>query len=418
MNFDPQKYFIGLIDLFSIWLPGAILTLIVAQETGIPGNWPPSGTSQWIGILLLSYIVGHFAFAVGSLLDYWIYDRLRCGTRDRQIEVLAAGGRASSPLVRSLARRFFSKHDEPLRHALRLRDEHLDPVDGRRAINAYQWCKARLALKHSGALSEVDRWEADSKFFRSLCAVILLLGLWRLIWLACVAAVDLLDVEEVLGVTSPVIDPWNTLFVVLAGAATLLFALWRYVERRTKAVTQAYWLVLAASERGEPARASQSPAHAATHAGGVVLRNMRGSIEHLQVRTSENWRETVEAWRRGEALPEEKWVLPKGHIEPGETPERAATREVLEEAVVWARIRDELGLFRFVREGQQHRVLYYVMEFQGSAYTPRPDYHRWLGPRRLGKDPEKARWCPLADVEALPPESQDAVRAADAYLPV
>ena len=32
MSFDPQKFFIGLMDFFSILLPGALLTLLLIGE--------------------------------------------------------------------------------------------------------------------------------------------------------------------------------------------------------------------------------------------------------------------------------------------------------------------------------------------------------------------------------------------------
>ena len=34
MNFDPQKFFIGLMDFFSILLPGALLTWLLMDEVG------------------------------------------------------------------------------------------------------------------------------------------------------------------------------------------------------------------------------------------------------------------------------------------------------------------------------------------------------------------------------------------------
>src|SRR4030095_12993940 len=37
MNFDPQKFFIGLLDFFSILLPGALLTYLLRDELG-PGR--------------------------------------------------------------------------------------------------------------------------------------------------------------------------------------------------------------------------------------------------------------------------------------------------------------------------------------------------------------------------------------------
>jgi hypothetical protein len=34
MNFEPQKFFIGLMDFFSILLPGALLTYLLRGEAG------------------------------------------------------------------------------------------------------------------------------------------------------------------------------------------------------------------------------------------------------------------------------------------------------------------------------------------------------------------------------------------------
>lgn len=34
MNFDPQKFLIGLMDFFSILLPGALLTYLLMDEVG------------------------------------------------------------------------------------------------------------------------------------------------------------------------------------------------------------------------------------------------------------------------------------------------------------------------------------------------------------------------------------------------
>jgi len=48
------------------------------------------------------------------------------------------------------------------------------------------------------------------------------------------------------------------------------------------------------------------------------------------------------------------WILPKGHIEPGETPEETATREVREEAGVEARPIRYLGSLEFDSPRGEH----------------------------------------------------------------
>ena len=59
-----------------------------------------------------------------------------------------------------------------------------------------------------------------------------------------------------------------------------------------------------------------------SHAGGIVFRVIGDVPEFLIVTSRSN---------------PEHWVLPKGHIEPGESPRSAAVREVLEETGVEAR---------------------------------------------------------------------------------
>ena len=56
-----------------------------------------------------------------------------------------------------------------------------------------------------------------------------------------------------------------------------------------------------------------------THAGGIVYRRRGTIMEMLVVRAR---------------LEPHHWVLPKGHIEPGETPDACARREIREEAGV------------------------------------------------------------------------------------
>ena len=80
------------------------------------------------------------------------------------------------------------------------------------------------------------------------------------------------------------------------------------------------------------------------------------------------------------------WVLPKGHIEKGETPEEAAQREVREESGVTADVVRLVGDSTFDVRGEPVRVRYFLMQFreQGAA-----EEHR------------ETRWCSLEDAERL-----------------
>lgn len=92
--------------------------------------------------------------------------------------------------------------------------------------------------------------------------------------------------------------------------------------------------------------------HSYSHAGGVVARIVNGEPEYLLVEASKV---------RG------LWVLPKGHIEPGETPEVAAVREVEEEAGVRATIVARAGDSEYVASARPVRTIFYLMRYEGEV---------------------------------------------------
>jgi 8-oxo-dGTP pyrophosphatase MutT (NUDIX family) len=93
-----------------------------------------------------------------------------------------------------------------------------------------------------------------------------------------------------------------------------------------------------------------------------VARTVDGQSEYL----------LVEARRsRGE------WVLPKGHIEPGETPEEAAVREVHEEAGVRAAVVARAGESEYALDGRTVRVIFFLMRYQGEAGSHEDRAHAW-----------------------------------------
>ena len=62
------------------------------------------------------------------------------------------------------------------------------------------------------------------------------------------------------------------------------------------------------------------------------------------------------------------WVFPKGHIDPGETPEEAEVREVLEEAGVRARVLAPLTTTRYRNDrGEEREIRWYLMRGDGEV---------------------------------------------------
>jgi len=60
------------------------------------------------------------------------------------------------------------------------------------------------------------------------------------------------------------------------------------------------------------------------------------------------------------------WVFPKGHVEPGESPEETARREVAEETGVEARVIAKIGETGYVNDrGETRRISWYLMKGDG-----------------------------------------------------
>lgn len=128
----------------------------------------------------------------------------------------------------------------------------------------------------------------------------------------------------------------------------------------------------------------------ATHGGGIVYR--RSQADGVQVLLV-----------RARRAPHE-WVLPKGHIERGETAAEAARREVREETGVDALAGLELGRTAFEAKGEHVRVVFFLMRFaaQGAASEER-----------------ETRWCSIDEAVGLTPfdDLQALLRVAKQAIP-
>jgi 8-oxo-dGTP pyrophosphatase MutT (NUDIX family) len=361
MNLEPQKFFVGLMEFFSILLPGALLTYLLMDEVGpvVLGNGKyvqltgdKAGAESAGVFFVASYLLGHVVFLLGA---WWLdefYDWVRRYTLNSQVRRLARRGRLLPWIARAPIWLVFKREGNlAVRSVEELKIKSLDGLGAKDTVNAFQWSKIWLSKEHPESLATVQRFEADSKFFRSFVVVLLFLA-----------------------VTWPLHQYWPA-----KGLAVLFFlfllALWRYMEQRHKATNQAYWAVLSlTAKNGRASDATASPAQAAdktqsgarspTHAGGVVVRKRWWQVRYLLVEAKDH---------------PGQWVLPKGHVEAGEQHCDTAVREVHEETGVWARIVRDLRDVTWSAEGKVITTRFFLMQALGCGLRKEKDRrHDWL----------------------------------------
>jgi 8-oxo-dGTP pyrophosphatase MutT (NUDIX family) len=101
---------------------------------------------------------------------------------------------------------------------------------------------------------------------------------------------------------------------------------------------------------------------------------------------------------RPRGKPEGVWALPKGNIDPGESPAETAVREVHEETGVEGRLVEKLGDVRYVYTRRGGERIFKVVSF----------FLLRAGRGRIGEIDEsmrievaEARWLPLEDAPRL-----------------
>jgi hypothetical protein len=151
--------YLGVVDLFAVILPGGLFSAVVWKivSTGYKDFLEklagPQVIPNWLLFLVVSYIVGHFLFALGSWLIDPLYDRYYKHKFEFEIK-------KELPSIRRRADRLF---DELLSAKLYREDD-----------NRLTWSESFLRVGSGAAKGELDRLEADSKFFRSLAVVAIL----------------------------------------------------------------------------------------------------------------------------------------------------------------------------------------------------------------------------------------------------
>jgi hypothetical protein len=211
MDLKPRDLAVGVIDLFAVLLPGAVLVFLALDEARarLFGTVLPaiSGEVQgWAVFLFASYLLGHFIFLLGSFLDP-VYDRVRRRAKPAESDWLYRAAKEEKRKV--------------------LGD------DNQEIVNTFKWAKAMVQLRYPAAATEIARLEADSKFFRSFVVVLLLILL---------RFVGKLFTNEV---------SIQTALELVICAALLVLSFWRYFDQRWKSTQLAYTYLMALGKMPE-----------------------------------------------------------------------------------------------------------------------------------------------------------------------
>lgn len=93
-------------------------------------------------------------------------------------------------------------------------------------------------------------------------------------------------------------------------------------------------------------------------AGGIVFLIENDKVEFLLVTSNSN---------------RDRWIIPAGHVEAGETPAETALREVVEEAGVEADILSDLGVLEYIWYRSNQKILIethlYLMKYIKTVAT-------------------------------------------------
>ncbi len=151
MNFKPSDFYLGVVELFGVLLPGVLLTALLHQPLSddvFKALPPPKGAAATLATYLIAgYVLGNALRAAGQLLDIGLYG----------LWVKFRGGQEDGRALLACAEQLMEKHITGLE---------------RKRSGTYKWAVSYLAIVNPTALASVSQATAESKFFRSLTIVI------------------------------------------------------------------------------------------------------------------------------------------------------------------------------------------------------------------------------------------------------
>jgi len=147
MEYKPN---VGLVDFFAVLLPGALLAFLLKRWTCSLFNGTilpqirPESTEGWVAFVFAAYLLGQFTYLVGATFMDWLYDHTY---------MLYMKWWKGDALWTEATERIADKK--------------------RGMADKLKWIRAYVRLSSPDAAIEIERFEATSKFFRSLFIVLL-----------------------------------------------------------------------------------------------------------------------------------------------------------------------------------------------------------------------------------------------------
>ncbi|MEZ4702540.1 MAG: hypothetical protein R2834_19560 [Rhodothermales bacterium] len=141
--YKPADLFLGIVDFFSVLVPGAILSYAVyaVYPSFVERIVPLDGNGAWFALLFFSFFSGH---VIARLAEY--IDKLWSSNT------------------------WLQKNEELWNAVFRIRED-LGRATDSYAISIYQWCRSVLIVVSPEAMADINAVIASADFFRNLYVV-------------------------------------------------------------------------------------------------------------------------------------------------------------------------------------------------------------------------------------------------------
>lgn len=181
----PGDFFVGVTDLFSVLLPGAVLTFFAMRaeqslrHVDLFGLLQLRDAAGYTAFAVSAFLLGHLVDMVGAAVLDGIYDLLYADFR-RYPGAFRNWLKGTPQRLAKRSRNWYDFHVHDLK-SVEPEEQRQDPVFATARSLArrkpagdrlYQWCRDWLQLYDPQSLQEPDRLQANSKFFRGLVVVV------------------------------------------------------------------------------------------------------------------------------------------------------------------------------------------------------------------------------------------------------